>query len=142
MKPLSIIVSFFTGACCTMALVAFTRNLQEGYVVEHEKDIAQVQEGPHKGGGQTTAYSFFSTAKDLKLVFRKRVLAPGSSIGYHLQQEDEIYYIIKGVGDMTMNGKTFRVKEGDAILTRPGSSHSLKPAGKDSLALIINYLNK
>lgn len=41
---------------------------------------------------------------------------------------------------MTMNGKTFPVSAGDAVLTRPGSSHGIKPVGDDSLTLIINYL--
>lgn len=41
---------------------------------------------------------------------------------------------------MTMNGKTFPVSAGDAILTRPGSSHGIKPVGGDSLSLIINYI--
>lgn len=73
------------------------------------------------------------------MTFRKRVLHPGSAIGYHLQKEDEIYYIISGTGEVQMNGKTFPVKAGDAILTRPGSSHGLKQTGKDDLIIIINY---
>lgn len=112
---------------------------QDGYILEHEKDIALQQPGPHDGGGNTTAYNFFSKAIDCNLVFRKRILHPGSSIGYHLQKEDEIYYIISGTGEMNMNGRTFHVKTGDAILTRPGSSHSLKQVGSDDLVIIINY---
>ncbi|HET8829843.1 MAG TPA: cupin domain-containing protein, partial [Pelobium sp.] len=98
------------------------------------------QAGSHNGGGKTIGYSFFAKAEDLKLVFRKRVFKPGSAIGYHLQKEDEIYYIVSGTGEMQMNGKTFKVKAGDAILTRPGSSHGLKQTGKDDLTIIINYL--
>ena len=67
------------------------------------------------------------------------MLQPGSAIGYHSQKEDEVYYIISGVGEMQMNGKTFPVKAGDAILTRPGSSHGLKQTGKDDLVIIITY---
>lgn len=114
-------------------------NQQQGYIIEHEKDLAKQEPGPHKGGGLTTAHNFFSEAKDCKLVFRKRILHPGSSIGYHLQKEDEIYYIISGTGIMNMNGKTFPVNAGDAILTRPGSSHSLAQSGTADLVLIINY---
>ena len=114
-------------------------NQQQGYILEHEKDLAKQEPGPHKGGGLTTAHNFFSEAKDCKLVFRKRILHPGSSIGYHLQKEDEIYYIISGTGIMNMNGKTFPVNAGDAILTRPGSSHSLAQSGTADLVLIINY---
>ena len=112
---------------------------QNGYILEHEKDIAKQEAGTHNGGGNTIGYSFFSQAKDLKLVFRKRVLKPGSAIGYHLQKEDEVYYIVSGEGEMKMNDKTFKVRAGDAILTRPGSSHSLQPTGNDDLILIIAY---
>lgn len=140
MKKLSYIVVFLAGVLSTLVLMAFTRHRQEGYILEHENDIAVEQPGPHKGGGLTTAYPFFSKAKDFKIAFRKRVLRPGSAIGYHLQKEDEIYYILNGKGEMTMNGKTFPVRAGDAILTRPGSSHGLKPVGGDSLTIIINYL--
>jgi mannose-6-phosphate isomerase-like protein (cupin superfamily) len=140
MKRISYIAVFLFGALFTWMLVAFTDHRQVGYILEHEKDIAVEQPGPHKGGGLTTAYPFFSKAGDFKIAFRKRVLRPGSAIGYHLQKEDEIYYILDGKGEMTMNGKTFPVTAGDAILTRPGSSHSIRPVGEDSLTLIINYI--
>lgn len=120
--------------------MAFTQGKQsEGYVLENEQNIQQEQKGPHDGGGKTIAYPFFSGVKDFRLAFRKRTLLPGSSIGYHLQKEDEIYYILQGRGEMTVNGKTFAVSAGDAVLTRPGNYHGLKPTAGDSLTLIINY---
>jgi mannose-6-phosphate isomerase-like protein (cupin superfamily) len=119
--------------------LSYAQSQTEGYILEHEKDIAVEEPGTHNGGGMTTGYTFFKNAKDLKLVFKKRVLRPGSAIGYHLQKNDEIYYILSGTGEMQMNGKIFTVTAGDNILTRSGSSHGLKPAGKDSLTLIINY---
>ena len=115
---------------------------QPGFILEHEKELGSNQPGPHDGGGPTTAYNFFSKAADCKLVFRKRVLHPGSAIGYHLQKDDEIYYVLSGTGEMKMNGKTFPVQTGDAILTLPGSSHSLTQTGKDDLVIIINYEKK
>ncbi len=65
-----------------------------GYVLEREKDIGIEQPGLHDGGGMTTGYSFFSKAPRVKLGFRKRVLHPSSSIGYHLQEIDEICYLM------------------------------------------------
>ncbi len=121
---------------------SFAQDKQQPYILEHEADIAKTEPGTHNGGGSTTGYSFFKQAADLKMTFRKRVLHAGSAIGYHLQTEDEIYYIISGTGEMQMNGKTFTVKAGDAILTRPGSSHGLKQSGKDDLTIIISYQNK
>ena len=100
---------------------------------------ATAEPGPHSGGGQTTAYSFFKTTPGLKLVFRKRALKPGSAIGYHEQTEDEIYYVLSGRGQMTLDGKTVEVGPGTAILTRTGSSHGLKQVGTDDLVILINY---
>ena len=121
-----------------LSISSFSQSPQR-YILEHEKDIAKDEPGTHNGGGNTKGYSFFSKADGLKLTFRKRVLQPGSAIGYHSQKEDEVYYIISGVGEMQMNRKTFPVKAGDAILTRPGSSHGLKQTGKDDLVIIITY---
>lgn len=110
-----------------------------GYVIEREAEIAVTEPGTHGGGGQTVGYSFFRNAPGLRLIFRKRALKPGSAIGYHLQQEDEIYYVISGRGQMTIDGKTFEMTPGTAVLTRPGSSHGLKQTGSDDLVILINY---
>ena len=76
---------------------------------------------------------------NLKLVFRKRALKPGSGIGLHEQHEDEIYYVLSGKGVMTLDGKTVEVTPGTAVLTRTGSSHSLKQTGQEDLVILINY---
>jgi mannose-6-phosphate isomerase-like protein (cupin superfamily) len=140
MKKIPLVIAFCGGAIFTLFLTAFTKHkLEEGYILEREKEIAVNEKGPHNGGGETIAYPFFSKAKDFNLIFRKRILKPGSSIGYHLQEKDEIYYIVSGMGEMNINGKSFTVSAGDAILTRPGNSHGLKPAANSELSLIINY---
>jgi mannose-6-phosphate isomerase-like protein (cupin superfamily) len=113
-----------------------------GYVLERDADIAVSEPGTHNGGGQTVGYSFFKKVPRLALVFRKRALKPGSGIGYHEQKEDEIYYVLSGHGSMTIDGKPFDVGPGDAILTRPGSSHGLKQVGADDLVIMINYEQK
>lgn len=110
-----------------------------GYIIEHDRDVAAEQAGPHNGGGKTTGYSFFAKVPKLNLVFRKRALKPGSGIGYHEQKEDEIYYVLSGRGVMTLDGKEHEVGPGTAILTRPGSSHGLKQVGSDDLVIMINY---
>ena len=40
---------------------------------------------------------------------------------------------------MTIDGKSFDVGPGSAILTRPGSSHGLKQTGTEELVILINY---
>jgi mannose-6-phosphate isomerase-like protein (cupin superfamily) len=110
-----------------------------GYIIEHDADIAKAEPGTHNGGGQTVGYSFFSKVPNLKLIFRKRALKPGSGIGLHEQKEDEIYYVLSGRGSMTLDGKTVEITPGTAVLTRTGSSHSLKQAGDEDLVIMINY---
>lgn len=111
----------------------------DGYVIERDVDVAKNEPGPHDGGGPSTGYIFFERVPDLKFSFRKRVLHKGAAIGYHLQKTDEVYYILGGTGKMTMNGKVFPVKRGDAILTRGGSSHGLVQTGIADLTIIISY---
>jgi len=110
-----------------------------GYVIEHDAEIAKNEPGTHNGGGQTVGYSFFRTVPNLKIVFRKRAFKPGSGVGHHVQKEDEIYYVLSGTGTMTLDGKTVDITPGTAVLTRPGSSHSLKQTGTEDLVVLINY---
>ena len=122
-----------------LAAKSQTARAGEGYILEHDADVAKTGPAPHSGPGRSTGYNFFEKAAGFKQVFRKRVLHPGAAIGYHPQKEDEVYYVLSGTGTMQMNGSEFPVKAGDAILTRPGSSHGLKQTGKDDLVLIISY---
>jgi mannose-6-phosphate isomerase-like protein (cupin superfamily) len=110
-----------------------------GYVIEHDADVAKTEPGTHNGGGDTIGYSFFAKTPNLKLIFRKRALHPGSGIGLHTQTEDEIYYVLSGRGTMTLDGRSVDVTPGTAILTRTGSSHSLKQVGNEDLVILINY---
>lgn len=141
MKILLLGATFSCGVILTLLVAGYTQPLlQQGYILQKENEIGKEQSGPHNGGGVTMAYPFFSGIDDLKFVFRKRTLRAGSAIGYHLQKEDEIYYIAEGKGEMTVNGKSFTVSAGDAVLTRPGNSHGLKAIGTDSVSVIINYI--
>ena len=110
-----------------------------GYVIENDREVAKEEPGTHNGGGTTIGYSFFRNVPNLKLVFRKRALKPGSGIGLHEQKEDEIYYVLSGTGTMTLDGKTVDITPGTAVLTRTGSSHSLKQTGAEDLVILINY---
>src|SRR3990167_8701339 len=89
--------------------VAGAGGVRGGYIRRGDAEIAKNEPGTHDGGGQTIGYSFFAKVPGLKLVFRKRAFKPGSALGYHLQKDDEIYYVLSGKVDMTIDGKTFEV---------------------------------
>jgi mannose-6-phosphate isomerase-like protein (cupin superfamily) len=110
-----------------------------GYIVQTDAEVAKVEPGPHDGTGETVSHSFFARTPNLHLVFRKRVLTPGASIGYHEQTEDEIYYVLSGRGVMTLDGKNVDVTPGTAVLTRTGSWHGIWQDGDQDLVILINY---
>jgi mannose-6-phosphate isomerase-like protein (cupin superfamily) len=135
-RIMSILAGIVIGAATV--LVA-QQKIKGGYIVQHDAEIAKKEPGTHNGGGQTIGYSFFDKTPSMKFVFRKRALEPGSGIGYHEQNEDEVYYVLSGKGVMTLDDKPVDVTPGTAILTRPGSSHGLKQVGNEALVVLIAY---
>jgi len=130
-----------------LTLVAAALSAQEahkkgGYIIQRDAEVAKSEPGPHQGPGQTVGHVFFDKTPNLHFSFRKRVLKPGSGIGYHEQHEDEVYYVLSGRGVMTLDDKPYDVTPGTAILTRTGSSHGLKQVGGEDLVLIITYETK
>lgn len=132
-------VAFMAAGAAIHAIAAQGTPAPGGTFVETDSQVAKDEPGTHNGGGMTVGYSFFSKVPNMKLVFRKRAFKPGSGVGLHTQKEDEIYYVISGRGTMTLDGKTVDITPGTAVLTRTGSSHSLKQVGDDDLVVLINY---
>jgi mannose-6-phosphate isomerase-like protein (cupin superfamily) len=75
----------------------------------------------------------------MTFIFRKRALHPGAGVGLHEQHEDEVYYVLSGKGVMTVDDTKVDMTPGTAVLTRPGSSHSLKQIGSEDLVVLISY---
>jgi mannose-6-phosphate isomerase-like protein (cupin superfamily) len=110
-----------------------------GSLIEYDSLVATRESGPHNGRGETTAFSFFRNENGLSMVFRKRALHAGSAIGYHRNDEDEIYYVLSGRGELTLNSERRIVGAGTAVLTRAGDSHGLRQVGVEDLVIIITY---
>ena len=139
MRVFKVLALIALGAGLQAGVQAMQTPEPGGIVIEQDADVAKNEPGTHNGGGQTVGYSFFSKVPNLKLVFRKRAFKPGSGVGHHVQKEDEIYYVLSGTGTMTLDGKTVDITPGTAVLTRSGSSHSLKQTGSEDLVVLINY---
>lgn len=53
------------------------------------------------------------------------IMEPGTRIGEHTHHgSEEIYFLVEGTGEMTVDGELVSMKEGDAVLTRNNSTHS------------------
>lgn len=66
------------------------------------------------------------------------ILQKDSSIGYHQHNTiEEVYYVIRGTGRFTVNGKTFDVKPGDALPCRLHDAHGLYNTSNDELEIMV-----
>lgn len=53
------------------------------------------------------------------------ILEPGAKIGEHTHRgSEEIYFILEGTGEITVNGRVVKMEEGDAVVTKNNSTHS------------------
>ena len=65
----------------------------------------------------------------------KVTLNPGQGMSYHLHRHrDEVWTVISGEGEATVDGKTFSVREGDVIRLPRGAKHTVK--AKTALKII------
>lgn len=100
----------------------------------------EVQEGCHGGTGHIIFREIFNkSAFQGKLdFFHETSVPPGSEIGYHNHVgNEEVYYIVDGVGEMTLNGKRFKVRKGDGIIVHGGGAHGLKNNSKTDLKIVV-----
>ena len=135
---IGVVVGVAIGAA-GMRLMAQPAKVKGGFIVQRDAEIAKNEPGTHNGGGQTIGYSFFDKTPGMKFVFRKRALHQGAGVGPHEQREDEVYYVLSGKGVMTVDDTPVDMTTGTAVLTRPGSSHSLKQVGSEDLVVLIAY---
>lgn len=63
----------------------------------------------------------------------------GTIIGEHIHSRtEEIYFVIKGRGEMRVGGETREVGPGDLILTPLHERHSFRPMGDEPVELIVS----
>jgi mannose-6-phosphate isomerase-like protein (cupin superfamily) len=64
---------------------------------------------------------------------------PGSSIGRHRHgaDEEELYLVLEGEGQMWRDGELFPVRAGDLVRNRPGGEHGLENTGSAPLRLFV-----
>ena len=70
-------------------------------------------------------------------LFSKITLQPGTSIGYHMHENDtELFYFICGTGEYNDNGELKTVHAGDVAICPAGTSHGIANKGEEVLELI------
>lgn len=64
-------------------------------------------------------------------------LAPGrATTPHHHRVTEEIYYILSGSAEMTLEGESRPVGPGDAIAIPPGARHTIRNTGPEELVFL------
>ena len=64
-------------------------------------------------------------------------LAPGKTLEAHVDPMEEIYFIVNGEGEMTVDDETRHVLPGDAIWIPTGSIHALTNSGTEDCTILV-----
>ncbi len=102
----------------------------------------RIDERPEMRGGNGTVRieHLFEPGTELKAPTRlcaKLYLEPGVSIGFHRHEnEEEIFVIVKGQGEIDDNGTSRQVAAGDSVLTGNGAGHAVKNTGSETLEIL------
>lgn len=93
----------------------------------------------HGGKGEARVLSLFEAEFTSSIRFlHHTILLPGATIGHHLHQgNEELYFILRGQGIMVVDKEEEKVGPGDAVLTKSGSSHSLRNVGEEPLEILV-----
>jgi mannose-6-phosphate isomerase-like protein (cupin superfamily) len=68
----------------------------------------------------------------------EEVLPPGAAVGRHHHVEtEEVYYILKGTGRMTVGPDSREVEPGDAIFIPRGHTHTLENTGSEPMTILL-----
>lgn len=65
-----------------------------------------------------------------------RVPAGTTTVRHHHPKTEEIYFILEGAGEMTIDGETKSVGVGEAIAIPPGASHCIHNLGPEELRFL------
>ena len=101
--------------------------------------VSEIREKMRGGRGKVEIRHIF---KKEELRGRARLLAtlslePNSSIGFHTHEdEEEVYFVLRGTGIVSEGEGEFPVGPGDAVLTGGGAGHGIRNNGHEPLELV------
>lgn len=109
-------------------------------VVVHEDEMMVREAPPHGAIGMSTAYRISDAApQPRRMEFRRRVLDPGSAIGEHPINHDEVYYVTSGEGVVISDGVEALLTAGMAAYLYEGAVVGIRQTGAEPLSIIISY---
>ena len=97
----------------------------------------EVREHMRGGEGNVLMSTLMPTLPAKMRVFSTITLAPGTSIGYHVHEnETELFYFVTGSGRVQDDDAFYDVEAGDAMSTSGGHGHGVLNTGKTDLVMV------
>ena len=113
-------------------------------MIKNEKEMRLEIKENMRGGNGSIEILHLLEKEELKGKSRlvaKMTIKPNDSVGLHKHEnEEEIYYIIKGKGLLNDNGVNKNVEKGMVILTSDGEEHSIINNGTEDLEIMAVIL--
>jgi mannose-6-phosphate isomerase-like protein (cupin superfamily) len=113
-----------------------------------DKEVAKMS-GERKNGRSVVFHQKIKKTAEENFSFRKVIyagkfsdlavmsIAPGAELGEESHKNtDEILFVVKGKGEVTLNHRTEKIKRHDAIFVAAGEDHNLKNMGAKDLKLL------
>lgn len=111
-------------------------------VIVRDAEVAQPGPPPHRGAGASVGFPLSARGGLTRLYFAKRVLRRGASIGRHVADSEEVYYIVRGEGELIDDDGRRIVLPQSAITMRSGEVIELRQRGKRNLELLVAKVRK
>ena len=64
---------------------------------------------------------------------------PGGQVPAHEHQQEELYYLIHGEGEIELDGETRALTEGEAVYVPSGKTHNLRNPGRRDMTFLFVY---
>ena len=105
-----------------------------------EECKTECREKMRGGEGSAMVTSLIAGPEELNdkgRLFSRITLNPGSSIGYHVHEQDaQLFYFLNGTGVYSDNGTDVEVKAGDVAICETGHGHGVVNTGEDVLEFV------
>ena len=100
-----------------------------------DKEVLETTYIAH-GGGIAQMILDRRTLKEIGFLAIAR-LAQGKTLEAHRDPMEEIYFILNGEGEMTVDDETRHVGPGDAVWIPTGSLHALHNSGEEDCIILV-----
>jgi mannose-6-phosphate isomerase-like protein (cupin superfamily) len=116
-----------------------SRHVRNRFFVREDTAVSRAEPPPHDGTGASTAYRYFDDVTDARVIFRKRALHRGASIGMHVLKHDEVYYVVSGRGELRVDDRRVDLGPATAVFMHEGADVGIWQKGDEDLVVIIAY---